>query len=182
MNYLDIIIAVPLLYGIIKGFTNGLINEVVSLLVLILGVYVAITFSENLAPKVIEVLGGYEEFATIIAFCCLFLVSAVSLKLLGKLMDKLTKALALGIVSRIFGGIFGGLKIVVILSFLLLFVKEYKLIDKKMRKDSVLIQPLTSVSDFINPEIKKRKTTISEKIKKTTQKAKERLSKDTIPE
>ena len=32
MNYLDIIIAVPLLYGLIKGFFNGLIKETVSVL------------------------------------------------------------------------------------------------------------------------------------------------------
>ena len=28
MNYLDLIIAVPLLYGLVKGFSNGLIKEV----------------------------------------------------------------------------------------------------------------------------------------------------------
>ena len=50
MNYLDIIIAVPLLYGMIKGFSNGLIKEVTSLLALFIGVYVAINFSEFLEP------------------------------------------------------------------------------------------------------------------------------------
>ena len=48
MNYLDIIIAVPLLYGLIKGFSNGLVKEVTSLLALFIGVYVAINFS---SPK-----------------------------------------------------------------------------------------------------------------------------------
>ena len=51
MNYLDIIIAVPLLYGLIKGFSNGLVKEVTSLLALFIGVYVAINFSEYLEPK-----------------------------------------------------------------------------------------------------------------------------------
>ena len=42
MNYLDIIIAVPLLYGLIKGFSNGIVKEVTSLLALFVGVYIAI--------------------------------------------------------------------------------------------------------------------------------------------
>ena len=28
MNYLDIIISVPLLYGVVKGFSNGIITEI----------------------------------------------------------------------------------------------------------------------------------------------------------
>ena len=60
MNYLDIIIVVPLLYGLIKGFSNGLIKEVTTLTALLVGVYVAIKFSLYLEPKVAGVLGGYE--------------------------------------------------------------------------------------------------------------------------
>ena len=51
MNYLDIVIAILLLYGLIKGFTNGLIKEITGLLGLIVGVYVAINFSSYLNPK-----------------------------------------------------------------------------------------------------------------------------------
>ena len=62
MNYLDIIIAVPLLYGLIKGFSNGLIKEVSSFsLLMVAGVYIAINFSEFLEPKVVDVLGGGYE-------------------------------------------------------------------------------------------------------------------------
>ena len=48
MNYLDIVIAIALLYGLVKGFTNGLIKEITGLLGLIIGVYVAINFSSYL--------------------------------------------------------------------------------------------------------------------------------------
>ena len=100
MNYLDIIIAVPLLYGLIKGFSNGLVKEVTSLLALFIGVYVAINFSEYLEPKFIDILDGYQEFVPVLAFGVLFLVSVLCIKALGFVVDKLTKALALGIFSR----------------------------------------------------------------------------------
>ena len=54
MNYLDIVIAIPLLYGLLKGFTNGLIKEITGLLGLIIGVYAAINFSAYLHPTIEE--------------------------------------------------------------------------------------------------------------------------------
>ena len=125
MNYLDIVITIPLIYGIIKGFTNGLIKEISALLALIIGLYVAINFSFYLHPKFEEILGGYEQVIPIIAFAILFIVSVFMIKIVGYIIDKLTKALALGLVSRILGAIFGFLKVVVIFSFILAIVTDY---------------------------------------------------------
>jgi len=176
MNYLDIVIAIPLLYGLIKGFTNGLIKELTGLLGLIIGVYVAINFSSYLYPKFEEILGGYEQFIPIIAFATLFIVSVLMIKILGYIIDKLTKALALGLVSRVLGAIFGLLKVVVIFSFLLAIVSDYDLIDKNTQDESVLLKPIQEVSELITPEINKQKTTILDKVEKSTDEVKNKLN------
>ncbi len=181
MNYLDIIIVIPLLYGVIKGFSNGLIKEVTSLLALVVGVYVAINFSEYLEPKVVETLGGYEEFVSIIAFGVLFLVSVLFIRTLGFIIDKLTKALALGIVSRFLGGVFGLLKVLVIFSFLLFVITDYNLVDKKTKNDSVLFKPLVDVAAIITPQLKKHQS-ILDKVNKEAEKAKEKINNETISE
>jgi membrane protein required for colicin V production len=176
MNYLDIVIAIPLLYGLIKGFTNGLIKEITGLLGLIIGVYVAINFSSYLHPKFEEILGGYEQFIPIIAFATLFIVSVLMIKILGYIIDKLTKALALGFVSRILGAIFGFLKVVVIFSFLLTIASDYNLIDKNTQDESVLLKPIQEVSDLITPEINKHKTIILNKVEKSADEVKNKLN------
>ena len=175
MNYLDIIIAVPLLYGLIKGFSNGLVKEVTSLLALFIGVYVAINFSEFLEPKFIDILDGYQEFVPVLAFGVLFLVSVLCIKGLGFLVDKLTKVLALGIFSRVFGGVFGFLKVVVIFSFLLFVVTDYNLVNKKTKNGSVLFEPLTDIAKTITPKLKKHQS-ILDKIDKEAEKAKEKIN------
>jgi len=177
MNYLDIIIALPLLYGLIKGFSNGLVKEITGLLGLIIGVYVAINFSSYLHPRFSEFLGGYEQFVPIIAFTTLFVVSILVIRLLGYFLDKLTKVLALGIISKILGSIFGLFKIVVIFSFLLVVITEYELINTKTQKESVLLKPLQDVAVIITPEINKHKNTLLDKIEKNTEKAKEEIEK-----
>ena len=175
MNYLDIIIAVPLLYGLIKGFSNGLVKEVTSLLALFIGVYVAINFSEYLEPKFIDILDGYQEFVPVLAFGVLFLVSVLCIKALGFVVDKLTKALALGLFSRLFGGFFGFLKVVVIFSFLLFVITDYNLVNKQIKNGSVLFDPLTDIAKTITPQLKKHQS-ILDKIDKEAKKAKEKIN------
>ena len=84
----------------------------------------------------------------------MFLVSVLCIKTLGFVIDKLTKALALGIFSRVFGGVFGFLKVVVIFSFLLFVILNFKLVDKLDKKDSILFDPLTAAAKVIIPELK----------------------------
>ena len=181
MNYLDIIIAVPLLYGLIKGFSNGLIKEVTALLSLVVGVYFAINFSEYLEPKVVAVLGGYEEFVSVIAFAVLFVVSVLCINTLGFVIDKLTKALALGIISRVLGGVFGLLKVVVIFSFLLFVITDYNLVDEKTKKESVLFEPLEDIAGIITPKLKKHQS-ILDKIDKGAEKVIDKINKQVSPE
>ena len=174
MNYLDIIIVVPLLYGFIKGLSNGLVNEVTSLLALFTGVYMAINFSEFLEPKFIDILDGYQQFVPVLAFGVLFLVSVLCVKMLGFFVDKITKALALGIFSRVLGGVFGFFKVVVIFSFLLFFIKEYKLVNKQTKDGSVLFEPLTDLAKIVVPKLQKHKS-ILEKIDEEAKKAKQKI-------
>ena len=175
MNYLDIIIAVPLLYGLIKGFSNGIVKEVTSLLSLFIGVYLAINFSEYLEPKFVDILDGYKEFVPVLAFAVLFLVSVLCIKAIGFFVDKLTKALALGIFSRMFGGVFGFLKVVVIFSFLLFVINDYNLVKKQTKEDSVLFEPLTDVAKIIAPQLKKHQS-ILDKIDNGIEKVKEKIN------
>jgi len=182
MNYLDIVIAIPLLYCIIKGFNNGIIKEITGLLGLIVGVYVAINFSSYLHPKFDEVLGAYEQFIPIIAFATLFIVSVLTIKILGYIINKFTKALALGFVSRVLGAIFGFLKVVVIFSFLLAIVTDYDLIDKNIQEESVMLKPIQEVSELITPEINRHKTTILDKVEKSVDEVKSKLNKSNSSE
>lgn len=181
MNYLDIIIVVPLAYGLIKGFSNGLIKEVTALAALLVGVYVAINFSLYLEPKVTDVLDGHKRFVSISAFTILFLVSVLCVKAIGFMLEKLTKALALGIISRFLGGIFGLLKVVVIFSFLFFVITDYNLVNKKTKDDAVLYKPLSDIAAIITPQLKKQKL-ILDKIDKSVEKAKEKINKQIIPE
>ena len=181
MNYLDIAIAAPLLYGLVKGFSNGLIKEITGLLSLIIGIYIAVNFSILLEPYLSGIFGYYEQFKPIIAFTILFVATSLIINLTGILANKLTKALALGIVSRFLGGIFGLLKVVVIFSFLLFVITDYNLVNKKTKDDSVLYKPLSDIAAIITPQLKKPQL-ILDKIDKSVENGKEKINQKINPE
>ena len=176
MNYLDITILVPLLYGLIKGFSNGLIKEVAGLLSLVLGVYIAVNFSIFLEPYLSGFFDNYEQFKPIISFAILFVATIFIIKLIGILANKITKALALGFISRIFGAIFGGLKVALILSFLLTIESRFELIQDKTKENSQLYVPTKNAIKIITPYFNEHKNIfekIQDKAKKTSNKIKE---------
>ena len=160
--YLDIIIAVPLLYGLIKGFSNGLIKEIIGLLSLIIGIYVAVNFSIFLEPYLVDVFDDYEQFKPIVAFAILFVAAILIIKLIGSLVNKLTKVLALGFISSIFGGVFGLLKIALIVSFLLAIEARFELIPAVTKKNTKLYKPTLKLLEIIVPHFEKHKGLIKD--------------------
>ncbi len=181
MNYLDIAIAVPLLYGLIKGFSNGLIKEITGLLSLVVGIYVALNFSNLLEPHLSRIFDNYEQFKPLLAFAILFISVLLLIKLLGHLTDKLTKALALGFLSRILGGIFSMLKLALIISFLLMTELKFELIPQDTKQSAQLYRPITNLVELISPHIEKYKGALEdfqEKTKQVKEDIKEKIKKE----
>jgi membrane protein required for colicin V production len=142
VSLVDIVFALPLLWGAYKGFRKGLIVEIFSLLALILGVFCAIYFPEH-AQQLIETNFQVEaKWIPIIAFSVTFIVVVILVNLVGKLIEKLVDILALGFFNKLGGLAFGVFKTLLILSFLV-FIFEG--INKK------LYLPLSNFSGWVIP-------------------------------
>ncbi len=157
MNVLDIILAIPLLYGIYKGFTKGLIVEVGSLLALVLGIYGGIHFSEAVAAFISKHIEVDPTYLPLIAFSVTFIGIILLIHLLTKALTKLLKAVALNIPNKILGAVFGLLKVGFIISVALVILNS---IDDKLhfmkpehKEGSILYSPLSSFAPTILPAI-----------------------------
>ena len=175
MNSLDIIITVPLLYGILRGFSNGVIKEITSILGVILGVYIAINFSSHLQPKITETFELNKEIVPIISFAILFIAVLLSIRAIGYFLEKITKALTLGLLSKFLGAIFGFLKMTVLCSFIVFILIENNLINKKTKQESILLGPLEKIIEKAIPQIKKETPEILKEINNKTKKVKDKI-------
>ncbi|MBF90307.1 MAG: colicin V production protein [Flavobacteriales bacterium] len=157
MNYLDIILSIPLLLGLYKGLKRGIIKELASLLALTLGIYVAVHFSEQVQPTLQANTSIDESFLPIIAFAATFIMIVLLVRLLGLMLDKIIKLVALGMISGLLGGFFGLLKTAFIISALLLIFNtldyHLELIPNEQKKNSLLYQPISEMVPLLLPEV-----------------------------
>jgi membrane protein required for colicin V production len=183
MNILDILIGIPLIYAIYKGFTKGFIYEVASLIALILGVYGAIHFSDFTAEVIQDTFKYESQYMEYISFIVTFIAIVIGINLIGRVMDKLVEAVALGFVNRLLGVAFGLLKGIIILSIVVHLINyvndRFSFISQEKKKESLLYEPMTNISDtifeFFNSDFSTTKEKIEDEIKTGTESIKKAI-------
>lgn len=166
MNYLDIILAIPLIWGLYKGFSNGIIIELATLLALVFGIYGALHFTAHVQPYLKETFSIDSSFLPIISFAFTFIVIVLIVKLVGLVTDRLVKFISLGFLSRILGGVFGVLKIAFLISSILLVFNTFdyhlQLISSEQKKSSLLYRPVCNMLTSIIPDVSDAHSLIEE--------------------
>jgi len=157
MNWIDLIIIVLLILSIIRGFTDGFVKEVASLLALVLGIWGAIKFSTFTAAKLYDWFDMTGQYVGIISFLVTFMIIVVIIHFVGVLADKMIDAIALGFLNRILGMVFGLLKSVLILSvfFTILNVIDVRhpFLPKAKIEGSRFYMPISDIAPAIFPVI-----------------------------
>ena len=158
MNYFDIIIIIPLLWGAYKGFKKGLVIEVASFVALFLGVWGGVKFSAVSAKYLGEMFEISEKIMPLISFSVTFIIIVIAVFALAKLLQKFIKLIALGLVNKIAGGAFGILKFTLIISVVLNIVNtvnnQIEFIDPEMEDSSLLYKPVLKVALIVIPGLK----------------------------
>ena len=157
-NYLDIIIAIPLIWGCYIGFKKGLILELASLAALILGIYGALNFSEYTAEKLKSHIEISENWIGLLSYLITFLLIVIAIFMLAKVLDKMLRVIALGLVNRLLGLLFGFLKYTLIISVLIFIFNalnsRFNMVEEKIIEESLLFQPIQMVSKPLVPFVK----------------------------
>ena len=161
MNYLDILLLIPMLIGAWKGFRNGLIIELFTLLALLVGIYAAIHFSDY-AVDVLDKNTGYTgEYAPIIAFILTFLAVGAMVFFLGKALEKVVSIVQLSAINKFAGIVFGVTKMMFVSSIIVIILdsidQHNDFISKELKEASILYEPLKKISTTTMPALTESK-------------------------
>jgi membrane protein required for colicin V production len=151
-SYIDLIILIPLLFGLYKGFTKGLILSLATLLGLLLGIYGGVKFSHITANFLFE---KFQIDIPLVAFSVTFLILVIGVYILGKMLSKFIDILALGFLNKLAGAIFGAGKAILILVVILLFFEnvnqKFTLLSSAQVNNSQLYSFLKQISEVVFP-------------------------------
>ncbi|MDD2634638.1 MAG: CvpA family protein [Bacteroidales bacterium] len=155
MSIFDIVIAIIICYFGYKGYKNGLIKELGSLVALIAGVFVAIRFSDLLNSILTSKTNIDSEFAPIISFAIIFIAVIVLVLLFSKILDRFIKLIKLNWLNKIGGIVFSLLKTSLILGGLFFLVLQLNdklgLLEPEVFNKTLLYFPLVRIFKFVFP-------------------------------
>lgn len=153
MNLLDILLAIPLVYFIYKGWKRGLIFE----LAMLCGIVVGSLAASRLARGIADLLKLEGDAAVLIAFFIIFVGVIFIAFFLSKAVEGFVKLVKVGTVNNILGAALGMLKCLcilsVILNFILLVDRGNVIITQTTKDGSVLFEPIYKVGNRLTSHL-----------------------------
>ena len=157
VNFLDIIILIPLFLWARQGYNKGLIISVASFTALVLGLYIAFFFWDFTAEKLTEHFEINKEYLKLIAFLLTFVIVVMVVVLTGNILQKFIDVLMLGFLNKAAGLVFGVLKGALYLSILIFIINYFdsgkNLIKQEYRDGSVLYKPVESFAPMLYSQL-----------------------------
>ena len=161
MNYIDIILSILLLTGMVRGFLKGFVYEIAVFGALFLGVYAAFKFSHLITPWLSKAGDFSQSTVGFAASFIMFLLVVAGIVFLAKLFTGLADMAALGIFNKILGAMFGLTKHILILSVLIYFFNQLDskrhFISSDKKAESKIYYPLMKIAPAIFPVMKELK-------------------------
>ena len=148
MSYVDIALSAILVVALVRGYSRGFIIEVFSILSFVIGVFIAIHFSEPIA-KVFFSDSEFFPVIYIVVFIVLFLIVSLVTGLIARVLKSSVKLVFLGWLDKLLGATFSLLKWVIILSIFLWISTSSGIISSSKELKSSRIYTFI---EFIGPE------------------------------
>lgn len=146
MNILDIIIILPIAYGLIRGLFSGLVQELTAIVALIAGVICAKLYAADVAQYLMQAVTWDKQICEAVAYSAVFLAVSLLLNIVGRLLARLLSAISLGGINKLLGGVFGAAKwallVAVILTVFNLLDQQFHFLKEETKQASVLYEPL----------------------------------------
>lgn len=159
MNFIDWVIIILVGLGLAKGLLEGLVRQLVSLMGLILGTWVAIHYAD-VAALFLQKVHDFPEYVwKPLSFFLPFIVVLLLGNLLATIIQRLLSEIGLGPLNHVAGAVFGGMKSVLLLSIafnlLQLFDRNNRLIKETTKEESICYFPVLKITPAIFPYLQK---------------------------
>ncbi|MBO8449055.1 MAG: CvpA family protein [Bacteroidetes bacterium] len=158
MNILDIVLLACLIPAVIQGLRKGFIAQVVAIISLILGGWLAYRFSSALTGWLGQWIEAPAAAMNIISFIIIFAIVVTLLFLLGKILEASIKIILLGWLNRLLGLIFALFKYVLVLGLLTVLFDsingKFNIVQESYLSSSVMYSGFRSIAYSIFPYLK----------------------------
>jgi membrane protein required for colicin V production len=154
MNSLDIgILSVAAIF-FIRGIFRGFVYELITVIGLILGYIISITYLSLLAGFILTFFPSIpQSIVNIVSFFILFVGTNLILRLVANLLTKTLKIAMLGWLNRLLGGCTGMLKSLIIMSIMVFVINLIPFSSSLLEKIEVQTSVLYPALELLGPRL-----------------------------
>ena len=149
MNLVDLIIIAIIGFGIIRGYSKGLIIELSSFFGIFISFFIAGNVDNLLSNEISAYISVNSDLLNTISFIVIFILSYLIIIYLAKGFTKLAKVVYLGLLNSLLGGVFGGLKFLLILLIITKIIFSLNLLSNNIISESSIIIHLHVLSEIL---------------------------------
>lgn len=166
MTVFDIIIALGIIIGFILGFKDGFVRKIIGIIGFCCGVYLALTFADDIGRFLEYSLGIEFYLAEIMGGVIIFLCTILIFTILKRIVHPFDKVNSL--INQIVGGAVGSIQVIFFLSAVFLLLSVFEIPDKKTADSSILYHTtykvIPSTIDYLSGYTPKTKKIIKDYI------------------
>lgn len=146
---IDIVAAIAIVYGLVKGIFNGIIKEVAGLVAVVFGIWAGFRFAFIFADYYKENTELPENVIPFIAFATAFAVVMALVLLGGRLLKFILEKAELNEIDRAAGAAFGTLKWAFIIGTVISLVGKANLVSEETKQNSITYPILTTYCEVV---------------------------------
>ena len=149
MNLIDLIIIAIIGFGMIRGYSKGLIIELSSFFGIFISFFIAGNVDNLLSNEISAFISVNSDLLNTISFIIIFILSYLFIIYLAKGFTKLAKVVYLGLLNSVLGGVFGGLKLILILLIITKIIFSLNLLSNNIISESSIMIHLHVLSEIL---------------------------------
>ncbi len=162
MNTLDIILGIPLLYAVYRGFRDGVMVQLAGLVGILAGIWLAFRYSAQVGTW----LKLDPDVSTPAAFVLIVLATLLGLGILGRILSKIFSFAGLGMFDKAGGIVVAVAKMTLILSVLSMAFSainlKTELVKPQTLAGSVLYKPISGAAQYVFPYLSEMKEMLTD--------------------
>ena len=149
MNLIDLVIIAIISFGVIRGYSKGLIIELSSFFGVFISFFISGNIDSLLSQQIVKFINLNLNLVNTISFIIIFILSYSLIIFFAKGFTKLAKIVYLGLLNSLMGGLFGGLKLLLILLILTKVVFSLNLLSISLISESTLMVQMHILSEIL---------------------------------
>jgi uncharacterized membrane protein required for colicin V production len=149
MHLVDVLIALVVILGMVRGYQTGMFRQVGSIVGFLLGFYFAAGLMTGAGARLAELLNVSAEIGPVIGFIAVFVVVYALTLLVVHFAEAALSHLELTTLNQVTGSLFGGLFAALMASAVLVLLSYVDVPSQRTRNDSHLYGPTAGLAPVV---------------------------------